>query len=300
MKPLFGVNINPDSKHIDDSFAIAKLADLYGLDMIGMQDHPYNPNFLDTWTFLTALAMSTKMVHLMINVADLPLRPPAMLAKAVASLDLITKGRIELGMGAGAFWDGIESLGGIRREPKEAVDAFEEALKIIKLLLNTESSQQQVSFIGRYYSLKNAQFGPKPYHAIRIWVGGYGARMLKLTGQLADGWTISLPYLPAENIPSKKMIIEQSAKEAKREPSSIIVNYNFGGLIVNDNYKHATSSANVIIATVNEWVDILQYFYRLGINSFNFWPAGKDKIAQSELFAKEVVPRAKRSFASVA
>ena len=76
------------------------------------QDHPYQPAFLDTWTLLSWVAARTERIHVAGNVLNLPLRPPAVLARAAASLDLLSGGRFELGLGAGAFWDAIEAMGG--------------------------------------------------------------------------------------------------------------------------------------------------------------------------------------------
>jgi alkanesulfonate monooxygenase SsuD/methylene tetrahydromethanopterin reductase-like flavin-dependent oxidoreductase (luciferase family) len=104
------------------------------VDVIGIQDHPYNGSFMDTWTLISSLATSTKKVRFFTNVADLPMRPPATLAKAAATLDIITKGRIELGIGAGAFWRAIESYGGPTRRPSEAVAALREAIQVIRLV----------------------------------------------------------------------------------------------------------------------------------------------------------------------
>src|SRR6267143_3454554 len=117
-EPVFGLSITPD--HVEKAFTLAKTADQLGLDIIGIQDHPYNGTFLDTWILISALAASTRKIRFFPDVSDLPMRPPAMLAKASASLDIITKGRIELGLGAGAFWDAIHAYGGPRRAPREA------------------------------------------------------------------------------------------------------------------------------------------------------------------------------------
>lgn len=127
----FGISITPYSSSADDIFKIAKTADEVGLDIIGIQDHPYNGSFLDTWTLISALAASTRKIRYFPDVSDLPMRAPAILAKSVATLDILTKGRIELGLGTGAFWDAIQSWGGTRRTPREAVAAYEEALQVI-------------------------------------------------------------------------------------------------------------------------------------------------------------------------
>src|SRR5713101_9415418 len=145
-EPEFGISITPYSNRADDIFKIAKAADEVGLELIGIQDHPYNGSFLDTWTLISTLAASTKKIRYFTDVSDLPMRPPAMLAKASASLDIITKGRIELGLGAGAFWDAIHAYGGPRRTPGEAVAALEEALQVIHLIWNYRGPRRRVSF----------------------------------------------------------------------------------------------------------------------------------------------------------
>src|SRR3954453_2553736 len=107
-------------------------ADESGLDLVGVQDHPYQQRFFETFTLLAYLAGRTERVRLVTDVANLPLRPPKMLAKAAASLDLLSGGRFELGLGAGAFWDGVEAMGGPRSTPKESVDAVAAAIPEIR------------------------------------------------------------------------------------------------------------------------------------------------------------------------
>ncbi|HEY6411531.1 MAG TPA: LLM class flavin-dependent oxidoreductase, partial [Ktedonobacteraceae bacterium] len=133
-KPLFGLNIDPSTTNLQLAYSLAQIADSAHLDFIGIQDHPYNANFLDTWTLLTFLGARTQHVRLMPNVLNLPLRPPATLAKAAASLDILTNGRLEPGLGAGGYWEGIISYGGTQRSPGEAVSALEEAIAIMRTL----------------------------------------------------------------------------------------------------------------------------------------------------------------------
>ena len=123
--PLFGLNIDPSAKNLELAYSLAQLADSTKLDFISIQDHPYNANFFDTWTLLTFLGARTQNVRLLTNVVNLPLRPPAVLAKAAATLDVLTNGRVELGLGAGGFWNGIVGYGGPQRTPGEAVGAVE-------------------------------------------------------------------------------------------------------------------------------------------------------------------------------
>src|SRR6478735_4754844 len=120
----FGVFITPSAGDADRVVALAELADRSGLDLVTFQDHPYQPRFLDTWTLLSFVAARTERVTLAGNVLNVPLRPPAVVARAAASLDLLTDGRIELGLGSGAYWDAIEAMGGTRLSPGQAVAAL--------------------------------------------------------------------------------------------------------------------------------------------------------------------------------
>ena len=99
------------------------------------------------------------------DVLNLPLRSAAAVAKSAASLDLLTGGRLELGLGAGAFWDGVEAIGGPRRTAKESVDALEEALAIIR---GFWSGERSVSFQGEHYRVKGVHPGPPPAHPVDL------------------------------------------------------------------------------------------------------------------------------------
>src|SRR3712207_2596234 len=180
----FGANVDPLAAAPDVALAITRIADRAGLELVAIQDHPYNRTHLDTWTLLATLAVRTERVRFVTDVANLPLRPPAMLAKAAATLDVLTGGRVELGLGAGAFWDAIRAFGGPARGPREAVDALDEALQIMRLLW---SGGRGLRFDGAHYRLEGAQGGPVPAHPIGIWLGALGPRMLALTGRVADG-----------------------------------------------------------------------------------------------------------------
>src|SRR2546427_9396003 len=128
----FGVFVIPEAT--DRPLQQALVADELGFDVIGVQDHPYQRRFFDTWTLLTAIAMRTERLTVFPDVANLPLRPPAMLAKAAASLDLLSGGRVELGLGAGGFWEAVKAMGGPVRTPGEAGSALEEAVEVLPLV----------------------------------------------------------------------------------------------------------------------------------------------------------------------
>jgi alkanesulfonate monooxygenase SsuD/methylene tetrahydromethanopterin reductase-like flavin-dependent oxidoreductase (luciferase family) len=155
-------------------------------------------------------------------VLNLPLRPPAVLAKAAASLDLLSPGRVVMGLGAGAFWDGITAMGGARRTPGEAVEALEEAIRIMRALWDTDHPGA-VFQRGKHYVVDGARRGPAPEHDIPIWVGAYKPRMLRLIGRLADGWLPSLGYLRQWRtlVPELTAMIDAAAEEAGRDPATI-------------------------------------------------------------------------------
>src|SRR5258705_5535268 len=108
----FGVFLTPHAADVQLTLKLSALADELGFDLIGVQDHTYQWRFVDTWTLLTAIAMRTQKIQVFPDVANVPLRPPAVLAKAAATLDLLTRGRVELGFGAGGVSVAIQTAGG--------------------------------------------------------------------------------------------------------------------------------------------------------------------------------------------
>ena len=214
----FGVFITPDATRPEHQLELAALADELAFDLIGVQDHPYQRRFVDTWTLLTAMAMRTKEIHVFPDVINLPLRPPAILAKAAASLDLITGGRVELGLGAGGSFDAIKAIGGPVLTRGESVDALEEAIQVIRLMW---SGERGVRLEGKHYQLAGVHAGPAPAHPIGIWLGAYKPRMLSLVGRAADGWVPSLGYVQPADLLEGNRRIDDAAAGAGREPLSI-------------------------------------------------------------------------------
>ncbi len=212
----FGVFITPEAT--ERPLQQAAIADELGFDVIGVQDHPYQRRFFDTWTLLTAMAMRTERITLFPDVANLPLRPPALLAKAAASLDILSGGRLELGLGAGGFWDAIKAYGGPVRTPAQSVSAVEEAIQVLRLLW---SGQHGIRFEGEIYKLAGAHSGPVPAHPIGIWLGAYRPRMLSLIGRLADGWVPSYGYVKPPDLIEGNRRIDDAATAAGRDPRSI-------------------------------------------------------------------------------
>ena len=224
----FGVFITPSAAAAESVVALATLADQAGLDLVTFQDHPYQARFLDTWTLLSFVAARTGRVRIAPNVLNLPLRRPAIVARSVATLDILSGGRAELGIGAGAFWDAIEAMGGRRLTPGQAVAALEEAIQVMREMWAADRSGA-VRVKGKYYQVDGAKRGPAPLHDIGIWVGAYKPRMLDLIGRKADGWLPSLPHLEPGDLTAGNAAIDEAAAEAGRDPSDIRRLLNFSG-----------------------------------------------------------------------
>jgi alkanesulfonate monooxygenase SsuD/methylene tetrahydromethanopterin reductase-like flavin-dependent oxidoreductase (luciferase family) len=293
----FGISIVPATETLDRGRALVRTADEAGLDLVGIQDHPYQGRFLDTWALLPTLLAETKAISFFTDVANLPLRPPAGMAKAAASLDVLSAGRFELGLGAGGIPDAIAGFGGPRRTPGESVEALEEAIDVIRLLW---SDERTVSYGGKYYRLDNAYPGPRPAHPIGIWVGAFKPRMLRLVGRKADGWLPSLGVLTRDELRAGNEQIDAAAANAGRDPGSIRRIINIQGVI---GERRAPSRSELPVGYLageplagppDWWVETLAGFVDDGFDTLVFWPV--DPVpGEVELLAAEVVPHVRRS-----
>lgn len=201
----FGTFLTPDAADPDRVVELALLTEAAGLDLATFQDHPYQRRFLDAWALVATVLARTSALRVTTNVTNLPLRPPRVLATTVASLDLLSRGRVELGLGAGAFWDGIVQMGGPRRTPGEALRALDEGISTVRATW---------------------QRGPAPAHHVEIWLGAIGPRMLALTGRAADGWLPSQSYVPPETLGERNARIDEAAVAAGRAPVDVRRLYN--------------------------------------------------------------------------
>ncbi|MER7499392.1 LLM class flavin-dependent oxidoreductase [Nonomuraea pusilla] len=286
---LFGSFITPAGADPQQVVGLAQAAEAAGLDLVTFQDHPYQPAFLDTWTLLSYVAARTERVRLSGNVVNLPLRPPAVLARAAASLDLLSGGRFELGLGAGGFWDAIEAMGGRRLAPAEAVRALDEAIDVIRGVWDAgEKARLRVD--GEFYRVDGAKRGPAPAHDIGIWLGAYKPRMLRLTGAKADGWLPSLPYLSGlGQIEESNAVIDAAAEEAGRDPRAVRRLLNVSG-------RFGGSGDRLLQGTPRDWAEQLAAIaLTYGVSGFILM--GDDPDAMRVL-GQEVAPAARELVAA--
>jgi len=256
-------------------------ADKLGFDGALMADHymwgetdwnkrPDSNSTLETWTTLTYLAAKTKQIHLGTLVTPIPFRPPAMLAKITSTLDILSNGRVVLGVGAG--WSQAEFEGYSEwNEPKVRVDKTIEGVELMIRLW----TQDKVTFDGKYYKAKNAVLQPKPVQKPHptLLFGGSGKRMLKLAGKHAD-----ICYIPPWNgkktqEKAKERILEEARKHNRQDKIAFMAG---GTELKGKPEDHLTR----VEAATN---DGATYF----LVSF---PRNKEIIDSMKMFAAEVVP----------
>jgi alkanesulfonate monooxygenase SsuD/methylene tetrahydromethanopterin reductase-like flavin-dependent oxidoreductase (luciferase family) len=276
----FGTFIVPENQRPRDVVALALLTERSGLDLVTFQDHPYQPAFLDTWTLLSWVAAQTETVHLSGNVINLPLRTPAVLARAAASLDLLSGGRFELGLGAGAFWEAIAAMGGPRRTPGQGVSALEEAIDIIRAVWDP-AERGGVNLDGEYYQVHGAKRGPAPAHDVAIWLGAVKPRMLGLTGRKADGWLPSLPYFTHPELERGNEIIDEAALAAGRDVREV-------RRLINIKGEFGASNRGFLQGPPAQWVqELLPFVLEMGFSTFILMA---DDPRAIEIYAAEVAP----------
>ncbi|HEX6579092.1 MAG TPA: LLM class flavin-dependent oxidoreductase [Jiangellaceae bacterium] len=278
--PSFGCFLVPNAA--DPLLDAAREVERLGLDYVGVQDHPYQRRYVDTFSLMAAILATTTTLRVFPDVANLPLRPPAVLAKTAATLDVLSGGRFELGLGAGSFWDAIEGYGGTRRSPGESLDQLAEGIEVIRRIW---SGERNLRFEGDYYHLRGVHSGPVPVHDIGIWVGAYRPRSLHLTGRLADGWVPSIRPGLLARLAEMNARVDDGAAEAGRDLGDVCRVFNVNGTITDGR------SEGFLNGPVAQWVDELSSLvvdHRAQI--IVFWAAGGDEPDQLRRFAREVVP----------
>lgn len=284
----FGTFTTPQSRDPQVPVRLARVAEDAGLDLVTFQDHPYQPAFLDTWTLLTWVAAETERVTVAANVHCLPLRPPAVLARAAASLDLLSGGRFTLGLGAGAFWDAIVAMGGERLSPPDAVAGVAEAIDVVRGIWDT-STRERLVVDGRVHRLDGAKRGPAPAHDVPLWVGALGPRMLRLIGERADGWSVTLARLGDGGLARGNAVVDEAAQTAGRSPSDVRRIVNLGGAFT-------AESSGFLHGPAEQWVRELS---RLALdNGVGTFVLSSDDERDIRTFGQEVAPAVREAVAA--
>ncbi|WP_432044088.1 LLM class flavin-dependent oxidoreductase [Streptomyces cadmiisoli] len=290
-RPLsFGLSVDPSAEAWGLTRRLARTAEDRGLEYLAVQDHPYQPGHFDAVTLISHLSAFTDRISFLTDVADLQLRPPVMLAKAASSLNVLTGGRMQLGVGGGGLPDAIASMGGPARRGHDMVAFAEESLGLLRTALNGGV----VRVRSPYHDIGGYQAGPVPPEPAGIWLGAQKSRMLALAGRGADGWISPLNiYVTPQEVPSRQQIIDEAAAEAGRDPRTLRRVYNVIGFI------GAHSGAPGLVGDVTQWVDTLtSWSVELGFDTFIFWPV-TDPEQQLSRFTDEVVPAVRERVAEI-
>jgi alkanesulfonate monooxygenase SsuD/methylene tetrahydromethanopterin reductase-like flavin-dependent oxidoreductase (luciferase family) len=242
---------------IDDGpelLRMAEQADRDGLDLFSLSDHPYIGARLDAYAALGFILGRTRQIAGFANVTNLPTRPAPMLARTVTSLSALSGGRVVLGIGAGGLWDRISDMGVLRLGPDAAVQAFEEAIVLVKML---SGGGEPVTYEGRYYQVN--QIEPAPVATPPVWTGSVGPKSLAGTGRVADGW---LPGHAAdwlsERYRESRPVIDDAAAAVGRDPREIRTVFNFPGRITGRPLAATRNrDGRWVGGSVDQWVEEL-------------------------------------------
>jgi alkanesulfonate monooxygenase SsuD/methylene tetrahydromethanopterin reductase-like flavin-dependent oxidoreductase (luciferase family) len=263
----FGYVLDPDAGDPQGVLETARLADRLGYDLLGVPDHPYHPGHLDTLSLLGVILAQTERIRVFQDVGNLSLRPPAMFAKAAATLDLLSGGRFEAGLGGGANRDGASAMGAPALTPGESLEAREEAVAILRA---SWGEQRALRFEGRHYRVGGARPGPKPAHPIAIWLGALMPRALALTGRVADGWVAPvMSYMPPADAAEAQVVIDNAAREAGRDPAEIRRIDNFPGEFTATAPAPGRDTDRAIVGPPDHWAEVLSHLaLDLGFGTF--------------------------------
>jgi F420-dependent oxidoreductase-like protein len=281
--PNFTFQGVPDDRLFERVVKNTKAAEKAGFDLVTVMDHfyqiggigPETDPMMEAYTTLSALATQTSRVKLGTLVTGVTYRNPALLAKQVTTLDVISKGRAILGIGAA--WNETEHRGyGIEFPPiGQRMDRLDEALTIAKLMF----TQDRPSFEGKYYKIDRALNVPRPVQpgGPKILIGGTGERRtLRLLAQHGDighwfGGTI-------DEMKRKKQIFEEHCAAVNRDPSEVLLTLGLT-LVLAENEKDAAAliagltperRAMAVKATVPEAADLIGKYLDAGFGGFTF------------------------------
>ena len=272
----------PSDQLFDHVGGLARSAESAGFELVTVMDHfyqitPIGPEeqpMLEGYTILAALARETSKVKLATLVTGVTYRNPALVAKMVTTLDVISKGRAVCGIGAA--WNDSEHIGyGVEFPPiRERMDRLDEALTILKLMF----TEDRPSFSGTHYRIDRALNNPRPLQAggPKILVGGGGEqRTLRLVAKHAD---MSHWFGPLADIKRKSEILDRYCEEEGRDPATITRTMGAPVVLVENEGQVKSVMERMpperrlmfTPATPDQAAEILQDYIDVGIQGFTF------------------------------
>jgi F420-dependent oxidoreductase-like protein len=266
-----------------------RLVEELGFDTVWDCDHFQQPSrpqgpYYEGWTLLAALAAQTTRIRIGVLVSCNTFRHPALLAKEAVTVDHISDGRLELGLGAGWYVPEHQAFGLDFPPTPELVGRFREAVEIVDLLMR----QDVTSYVGRYYQLKEAPFRPGPIQKPRppLTLGAHGPKMLRIVAEYADRWN---SHGSVEEIARRNAILDEHCAAIGRDPSDIIRSlYGWSTLLPTDPWQ-----------SVDAFDQVVGSYGEAGINDFIIDAPRDDQLDVLERVAADALPRLRSSSPSV-
>ena len=216
-KVLFGLGLENGVNQVSEMLAHAQLADLAGLDVVSLSDHPYFAERVAAYAALGFVLGATSNVTGTVIMTNLLSRPAPILARTVTGLSTISGGRVVLGIGAGGMAEEIAALGVSRLSPAARVRALEEAIIVVRAL---SGGGDPVTFDGEFYHV--SRLAPATAPTPPVWIGALGPKMLAATGRHADGWIPGhLADWRSTRVAESRPIVDDAAASAGRNPADV-------------------------------------------------------------------------------
>jgi alkanesulfonate monooxygenase SsuD/methylene tetrahydromethanopterin reductase-like flavin-dependent oxidoreductase (luciferase family) len=292
----FQVLVLPNASWTEVLARVRYVEDL-GFDLVTTADHfvdwtnPAVP-WLEAWTVLAAAARETTRIRLATYVSQIPLRHPAVLARQALTVDHVSGGRLEVGLGTGLTIDPAYDMIGIPNwEPKERVARFGEYVEVVARLLANERS----SYEGRYYRIQNAMMNPRPIQKPRppIVIAALSPVMLRHTARHADNWN-SLSFAQSFDKQLAETVeriarIDEACTAIGRDPATLRRSY-----LMFDPAARAAGGRLSYYESEERFVDMVGRITELGISEVGlYFPVVPDQRPVFERIARDVIPRLK-------
>lgn len=286
----FGIQTAPQNVTIDELRDCWRTADRAGFDIAYVFDHfipifsDENGDCLECFTTLTALACVTERIRVSTLVVGAGFRHPAVLANICSTLDVVSGGRFELGIGAG-WWEREYRAYGIEFPPiGRRIRMMEEAIKVIRALCTEDAP----GFDGRYYQLEDARMSPKPVQkpCFPIFIGGRGEQLtLRAVARLGDGWNIIGTNV--EEFERKLGILHEHCEREGRDPAEVrtSVAMRFSGF---QPLPPGTPAGGAIHGTIAEMQEQVGRLVEAGANEVTLSMRAPYDLDGLERFANEV------------
>lgn len=279
---LIGVSLSTSAAQGADPVGDARRAEELGFDFVTVSDHLHGQHAtFETWTLLSWVAAHTSHILLQSNVLGLPYRSPPVVAKMAETLDRLSGGRLILGLGAGGMDAEFAAYGLQVRKPADKLEALWEATEIMRGLW----AKGTLSYDGRHFHTREARIEPRAARRIPIWLGVRGPRALTLAGQVADGWSVSMPLAPLEQAVEMRERVMQAASDAGRKPEGIVCQYNIAVCVD----EKATPDDRTVGGSPEQVAEMLASFLAAGFTSLAIVAVGSDR-EQWECLSTEVLP----------